>query len=92
MPHEGHDPAGDAEEVLGAALTVADYAVTQAVEKEEWANAMASLASLREPIDRFFTHATVNDPNPEVRARRLGLLVRVREIMHRVADFSKIEG
>ena len=92
MPHEDHDPAGDAEEVLGAALTVADYAVAEAVEKEEWANAMASLASLRQPIDRFFEHATVNDPDPAVRERRLGLLVRVRDIMHRVADFSQIEG
>ena len=92
MPHESHDPAGDAEEVLGAALTVADYAVAEAVEKEEWANAMASLASLRAPIDRFFEHATVNDPDPAVRARRLALLVRVRDIMHRVADFSRIDG
>ena len=92
MPHEGHDPAGDAEEVLGAALTVADYAVAEAVEKEEWANAMASLASLRQPIDRFFEQATVNDPDPMVRARRLALLVRVRDIMHRVADFSRIDG
>jgi len=34
----------------------------------------------------------VNDPDPEVRARRLGLLAAIREAMHRVADFSKIEG
>ena len=92
MPHEHHDPAGDAEEVLGAALQVADYSVAEAVAKEEWANAMASLASLRAPIDSFFEHATVNDPDPPVRARRLALLVRVRDIMHRVADFSRIDG
>ncbi len=92
MPHDHRDAAGDAEEVLGAALTVADYSVAEAVEKEEWENAMASLASLRAPIDGFFEHATVNDPDPTVRERRLQLLVRARNIMHRVADFSQIEG
>ncbi len=86
------DPESTAEEVLTAALKTADVRVTQAVEKEEWENAMAALASLRQPIDRFFEHATVNDPDPAVRERRLGLLVRVRDIMHRVADFSRIEG
>jgi glycyl-tRNA synthetase beta chain len=34
----------------------------------------------------------VNDPDAGVRARRLGLLARFRAAVHRVADFSKIEG
>ena len=85
------EPASTAEEVLIAALATADVRVQQAVEKEEWENAMSALASLRDPIDRFFEHATVNDPDPATRERRLALLVRVRNIMHRVADFSQIE-
>ena len=85
------EPASTAEEVLIAALATADMRVQQAVEKEEWENAMSALASLRDPIDRFFEHATVNDPDPATRERRLALLVRVRNIMHRVADFSQIE-
>lgn len=61
-------------------------------EREDFAGAMRNLASLRAPVDAFFEGVAVNDPDPEVRARRLGLLAAIREAMHRVADFSKIEG
>ena len=53
---------------------------------------MAALASLRAPIDAFFDKVTVNDPDAGKRARRLNLLARFRDAVHRVADFSKIEG
>ena len=53
---------------------------------------MAALASLRAPIDAFFEGVMVNDPDADIRAFRLGLLARVRDAVHRVADFSKIEG
>ena len=56
------------------------------------AGGMAALASLRAPIDGFFEDVTVNDADPEKRAFRLALLVRVRDAVHRVADFSRIEG
>jgi glycyl-tRNA synthetase beta chain len=47
---------------------------------------------LRAPVDRFFAAVMVNDPEPAVRARRLGLLARFRDAVHKVADFSRIEG
>jgi glycyl-tRNA synthetase beta chain len=53
---------------------------------------MKLLATLREPVDQFFEHTTVNDPDPATRERRLRLLAGIRDVMHRVADFSKIEG
>jgi glycyl-tRNA synthetase beta chain len=53
---------------------------------------MAALASLRAPIDAFFDGVMVNDPDPAKRAFRLGLLARFRDAVHRVADFSRIEG
>ena len=53
---------------------------------------MKLLATLRAPVDAFFEQTTVNDPDPDTRARRLGLLAAIRGLMHRVADFSKIEG
>jgi glycyl-tRNA synthetase beta chain len=34
----------------------------------------------------------VNDPDERKRAARLDLLARMRDAVHRVADFSKIEG
>ena len=53
---------------------------------------MQALASLRAPIDQFFEAVTVNDPDPAKRAARLALLARVRDAVHTVADFSRIEG
>jgi len=53
---------------------------------------MAALASLRGPIDRFFEEVTVNDTDEAKRSARLELLARFRAAVHKVADFSKIEG
>jgi glycyl-tRNA synthetase beta chain len=53
---------------------------------------MAALATLRAPIDAFFDAVTVNDTDRTKRAARLALLARVRDAVHGVADFSKIEG
>ena len=53
---------------------------------------MAALATLRAPIDAFFDQVTVNDADAHKRAARLGLLQRMRDAVHKVADFSRIEG
>jgi glycyl-tRNA synthetase beta chain len=53
---------------------------------------MAALASLRAPVDSFFDKVTVNDPDPARRSARLDLLARMRDAVHQVADFSRIEG
>lgn len=81
-----------AEKALIDALDAAAPRAAQAVEAERFADAMAALATLRAPIDRFFEEVTVNDPQPEKRAARLALLARFRDAVHRVADFSRIEG
>lgn len=81
-----------AEAALIAALDAAEPQAAAAVEAEDFAGAMAALATLRAPIDAFFTDVTVNDADPHKRTARLALLARVRDAVHRVADFSKIEG
>lgn len=75
-----------------AAQPAFDAQVADCVAREDFAAAMQLLAALREPVDQFFDAVKVNDADPAVRARRLGLLAAVRETMHRVADFSRIEG
>ena len=80
------------EKALIAALDKAEPKATSAIDKEDFTAAMAALASLRGPIDEFFDHVTVNDPNSAKRERRLNLLMRFRDGVNRVADFSKIEG
>jgi glycyl-tRNA synthetase beta chain len=80
------------EAALVKALDAAEPKASAAVEKEDFTAAMAALASLRSPIDAFFDHVTVNDPDAAKRARRLDLLMRFRDAVNRVADFSRIEG
>jgi glycyl-tRNA synthetase beta chain len=82
-----------AEEIaLSDALVVAEPRAAAAIEAEDFTAAMAALASLRAPIDAFFDKVIVNDADTGVRARRLNLLARFRDAVHRVADFSRIEG
>ncbi|MCB5424450.1 glycine--tRNA ligase subunit beta [Altererythrobacter sp. CC-YST694] len=81
-----------AEKALIDALDTAGPRASTAIEAEDFEGAMAALASLRAPIDKFFDEVTVNDEQPEKRSSRLDLLARFRAAVHKVADFSKIEG
>jgi len=81
-----------AETALIQALDTAEPTAQAAIEAEDFEAAMSALASLRVAVDAFFEAVMVNDPDPAIRARRLGLLQRFRDAVHRVADFSKIEG
>jgi len=83
---------GAEERALLTALDSAEPKAAAAIEAEKFEDAMAALASLRAPIDAFFNGVMVNDPEPAKRAFRLGLLARFRDAVHRVADFSRIEG
>jgi glycyl-tRNA synthetase beta chain len=87
----GGDLAPD-EEALITALDDAELKAAAAIDTEDFTAAMAALASLRGPIDAFFDHVTVNDPDAVKRERRLNLLMRFRDAVNRVADFSRIEG
>jgi glycyl-tRNA synthetase beta chain len=80
------------EKALIAALNAAEREASAAVEAEDFTGAMAALASLRRPIDDFFDHVTVNDADAAKRERRLNLLMRFRDAVNQVADFSRIEG
>ncbi|HLZ82036.1 MAG TPA: glycine--tRNA ligase subunit beta, partial [Caulobacteraceae bacterium] len=66
--------------------------VGKALDKEDYAAAMGELAKLREPVDAFFDKVLVNSDVAAERENRLRLLVKVRDAMGRVADFSQITG
>ena len=74
------------------ALDTAEPLATSAIAREDFEGAMSALSTLRAPIDAFFEGVMVNDPDPHKRAYRIGLLERFVSAVHRVADFSKIEG
>jgi glycyl-tRNA synthetase beta chain len=88
----GAPPRSGEELDLLNALGQAEPLATAAIEAEDFEDAMAALATLRAPIDAFFEGVMVNDPDPAKRAFRLGLLTRFRDAVHKVADFSRIEG
>jgi glycyl-tRNA synthetase beta chain len=85
-------PPTEADAALLAALDAAEPAAAAAVAGERFTDAMAALATLRSAVDAFFDDVMVNDPDPAIRAWRLGLLARFTGAVHGVADFSKIEG
>jgi glycyl-tRNA synthetase beta chain len=89
----GHAGASLPEEKsLIAALDAAEPKASAALEREDFTGAMSALASLKAPIDKFFDKVTVNDPDAAKRERRLNLLMRFRDAVNGVADFSRIEG
>lgn len=52
--------------------------------------ALRIIATLREPVDRFFDDVMVMDEDPVLRDNRLALLNGIAGLFNRIADFSKI--
>ncbi|MEE3502391.1 glycine--tRNA ligase subunit beta [Acidiphilium acidophilum] len=77
---------------LYSALNVADQQVVYQPIQRGYEVLLQDLAKLREPVDAFFSDVTVNAEDPALRRNRLRLLAKLRDVMHRVADFSKLEG
>jgi len=82
----------DQERALFAALDQADRTIAPALKDEDFAAAMTAMATLRAPIDAFFTAVQVNSDNPVIRRNRLNLLSRIRTLCLTVADLTKIDG
>jgi glycyl-tRNA synthetase beta chain len=86
-------PAGPAQEgALFDALREVGPKVAAELDREDFAAALAALASLRGPVDAFFDAVLVNSPAAAERDNRLRLLAEVRDAMGQVADFSLVSG
>src|SRR5262249_51937536 len=62
------------------------------IARDNFENAIEALSTLRPAVDAFFEKVTVNVEDKQVRENRLNLLNQIREAVHAVADFSRIEG
>ena len=82
----------DEERALFEALDKAEAQIKPAMEQQDFTTAMSAMASLRGPIDAFFTAVQVNAENGTVRRNRLNLLSRIRTICTSVADLTRIDG
>ena len=86
------DAGADQEIALHQTLGQVRHDIEEPLKNEDFATVMTELARLRGPVDAFFEHVMVNDEDEKVRANRLALLADIRDTLHRVADFSQIEG
>ncbi|WP_299970634.1 glycine--tRNA ligase subunit beta [uncultured Roseobacter sp.] len=80
------------ERALFAALDRAEAEIAPAMKAEDFATAMTAMASLRAPVDAFFTAVQVNAENATVRRNRLNLLNRITTLCGSVADLTRIDG
>ena len=69
-----------------------ERAVNPLFARREYAQALTQLASLRDDVDRFFDSVMVMAEDAEVRANRLGLLLRLRGLFLQFADLSRLPG
>ena len=79
-----------AETALYAALAAVEPDVDACLVRLDYTAALCRLASLREPVDRFFTDVMVLCDDAALRANRLSLLARLERLMNQVADLSRL--
>jgi glycyl-tRNA synthetase beta chain len=80
--------AAGAEQALAQAVAAAAQAVAPLAVARSYREALAQLASLREPVDAYFDAVMVNADDAAVRANRHALLNQLRGLFLGVADIS----
>ncbi len=80
----------DAERALANALQNASDKVEPLLATRGYADALYSLADLKEPVDRFFDEVMVMADDEAVRNNRLALLGELRALFLDVADISRL--
>ena len=60
------------------------------LERRDYTAALAELAALREPVDRFFDDVMVMSDNEATKNNRLALLAELRDLFLDVADVSRL--
>ncbi len=81
---------GPAEQSLYDACEQGSVRVSEALARDDYADALAALAELKAPIDRFFEDVLVMDEDTAVRENRLRLLNRFVEVFVGVADIGAL--
>ena len=80
----------------GAETTLADELeriaadAAKRIESRDYVGLLRLLAGLREPVDAYFDAVMVMSDDPELRANRLALLGRLRNLFLHVADISML--
>jgi len=78
------------ERALAQELTTLTEVCRGHLEDDQYAEALASLAGLRAPVDAFFDGVMVNAEDLALRNNRLNLLKALRDLFLQVADISQL--
>ncbi|WP_242169503.1 MULTISPECIES: glycine--tRNA ligase subunit beta [unclassified Pseudomonas] len=73
---------------LNSAIAKAENAVKPLLAERNYAEALARLAALREPVDAFFEAVMINAEDAGVRKNRYAMLARLRGLFINIADIS----
>ena len=80
----------DAEKALFARVAQLKPVVEAHVARENHREALKALATVRAEVDRFFDEVRVNTEESRLRANRLGLVKALSDLLHAVADISRL--
>ena len=78
------------EKALAAQLSALASVAQGHLADDQYTEALACLAGLREPVDAFFDGVMVNAEDQALRANRLNLLKSLRDLFLEVADISQL--
>ena len=81
----------DAERGLAGVLAEMEPRARTMLEAGEYTGALASLAGLRDQVDRFFDSVKVMDDDGALRGNRLALLARIGALFMETADISVLQ-
>ena len=81
----------DAERSLSDALAGIEPEARAMLDTGEYTSALASLAGLRDHVDRFFDTVKVMDDDASLRGNRLALLARIGALFMETADISLLQ-
>lgn len=77
-----------AEQILARQVAALQAEVAPMFEQRDYSRALATLAGLREAVDRFFDEVMVMTDDQQLRNNRLALLLNLRNLFWEVADIS----
>ena len=81
-----------AEQALAERVVALRPEVEKLCQERQYQQAMEQLATLAEPVAKFFDDVLVMAEEPEIRHNRLRLLRDVRELFLTIADLSRLQG
>lgn len=79
-----------AEKTLAQAINEQQVQLQPLLAEGNYGEALKSLAALREPIDLFFEQVMVMHDDLGLRANRLALLAKLRDLFLHIADISQL--